>query len=174
MPLSWTIVRFSVNLWEDHFAIFILIPELKILVACEIHDHEDTTSSQSTAPVPTLSENCVQGNGTHLRNLSIFRPIINDDTIIDILILQGELEPVDGKSCTTQMERPILRWWGEKERERWAYHERYRYIGHVIENSLRNGTDIQCIDVLCRSSKFTIGTIVLCGQWISASSDIGG
>ena len=103
-----------------------LILELKILVPCEIHDHESTISLQSTFPV--LSENgcersngssradievaqslersraCVQGNGIQLRNLSIFWRMIYDDTIMGILILQVELEPVDGNSCTTKIE----------------------------------------------------------------------
>ena len=103
-----------------------LITELKILVPCEIHDHGTTTSSQSIAPV--FSENgrgrsngssranikvvralergraYVRGSAIQLRNLSVIWPVIYDDTIMGILILQGELEPVDGESCATLME----------------------------------------------------------------------
>jgi hypothetical protein len=97
-----------------------LVPELKILVPTEVHDHESTTSSQCTAPV--LSQNgcagtndssradikvCqsfelggarVRGYAIELRNLSILWPVIYDDSTTDIL--RGMLKPVHAESCT--------------------------------------------------------------------------
>ena len=85
-PFPWLIVKFAVDLWKLRITICIFpiaptnqsvtqvtlvsvqdggirgsnfIPELKILVSGEVHDHESTASPPSTAPV--LSQNGCKG-----------------------------------------------------------------------------------------------------------------
>jgi len=96
-----------------------LIPELKILVAGEVHDHESTASPP--CPAPVLSQNghegpngpsradvkirqslqvggaCVRRNPIELGNLRVFWSVSDDDAAS--VILPGKLESVDGESC---------------------------------------------------------------------------